>query len=144
MFIMTAAPPNNAAAPIAPVFIGIAAPELEEAEALAADVAALFAAPPPAVLMLDVGVGTPEVNGALLAELAPAKAGAWVVWLGLAVAVLFAGLRTPSITWITPLEVRTFGTTTCALLTKTEPFEMVMRMLPPARVLMVSFLRRVL
>ena len=97
MFMTTAAPPNKAAAPIAPVFIGMAPPELV-LEAAEAEVAALFAAPPPAVLMLDVGVGTPEVNGALLAELAPEKAGLPLVWLGLAVAVLLAGLSTLSMT----------------------------------------------
>ena len=97
MFMTTAAPPNKAAAPIAPVFIGMAPPELV-LEAAEAEVAALFAAPPPAVLMLDVGVGTPEVNGALLAELAPEKAGLPLVWLGLAVAVLLAGLSILSMT----------------------------------------------
>jgi hypothetical protein len=149
MFIITAAPPKSAAAPIAPVFIGIAIPELElddpdpdPEDPAAALVAALFAAPPPEVLIADVGVGTPEVNGALLAELAPEKAGDPLVEL--VDAVLLAGLRTLSITWITPLATSTFGTVTAALFTKTVPLAMVILILPPSRVFSVVLLSRVL
>ncbi len=83
-----AAPPNKAAAPNAPVFIGIAAALL-----------LLLDWPPPAlVATAPVGVGTPLVNGTFDAEEAPEKAGIWVAIDGLGVAVVFIGLRTLSIT----------------------------------------------
>lgn len=90
MFITAAAPPKRAANPMAPVSIGrAAAPELE----LAALERALEAA---AVLMEDVGVGTPDVYGSLLALVALGKASAVVAVLTAAVA--FIGFRTRSMT----------------------------------------------
>lgn len=71
--------------------------------------------PTTAVLMLEVGVGIPDVYGSAEPDEAPGKASA--VALPLApVAVAFIGLRTESITWMTPLEVKTLAVTTRALL----------------------------
>ena len=83
------APPaaNSTAAPIAPVRMGIAAPEVLDEAAAAVEVATM--APPPSVV---VGVGTPEVKGTEAAEVAPAKATAVVEALGVRVVAL--GLRT--------------------------------------------------
>ena len=65
-----AAPPKSAAVPTPPVFIGIAAPELElllaDAVLEAEEAAALACEVGPSVLMLLVGVGTPLVNGTLV------------------------------------------------------------------------------
>ena len=66
MLYTRAAPPNRAAAPIAPVFIGIAA-----LASLVVDAVSCSCSPPG----VDVGVGTPLVNGISLAEEAPPKAG---------------------------------------------------------------------
>lgn len=89
---MIAAPPKSAAAPIAPVWSGAGAlPELVPAAAEAIDVGA-------SVLTEVVAVVTPLVNGSSVAELAPLKAGSWVVAVGLAEAVLLPGFNTPSMT----------------------------------------------
>ena len=69
MFNAAAAPPKRAARATAPVSMGRAAPPLE-----LLDPAALDMAPPAAaVSMAEVGVGTPEVNGAMLTLEAPAN-----------------------------------------------------------------------
>lgn len=77
MFMIATAPPNRAAAPTAPVFIGMATPfelellpepEPEPAPAAPVAVAAL------GVAMADVGAGMPLVNGTTEAELAPENA----------------------------------------------------------------------
>lgn len=86
----TAAPaPNNAAAPTAPVLIGMAGPLVDE---LTASVAA---GPAPSVVGLTcvVGVGWSEVNGTSEADDAPVKPGAPVVAEGSGPAVAL-GLRT--------------------------------------------------
>lgn len=78
----TAAPPNRAAAPTAPVIIGAAF--------LVDEVA------PVAAGAVDVGTGMPEVKGTPppLALEAPVKAGSWELAEGLGLAVLFWGFRT--------------------------------------------------
>lgn len=79
MFMIAAAPPNSAAAPTAPVFMGMAMPsELELAPEsgpppVAAAEAKLVGA---AVLIEVVAWGTPLVNGVPSAEVASLKAGA--------------------------------------------------------------------
>merc|ERR1711939_942291 len=98
---------------------GIAPPELElelpEEPPVAAAEAALVG---PSVFTEVVAEATPLVNGVSDAELAPLKAGACVDAVGCADAVRLPGLRTPSITCITPLATRTSWVTTRALLTK--------------------------
>ena len=92
MFITAAAAPKSAAAPTAPVFIGIAMPlVLELAPAPDALAPAVPLAVTPAV---DDGTGMPLVNGTEDALLAPEKAGAWVLAVGLGVSSGFLGLRT--------------------------------------------------
>ena len=83
---------NSAAAPTAPVFMGAAAAFFVVLDAPPAAVGE----PPPTVPppMTEVGAVTPEVNGALETEEAPANATAVMVAVGFAVAVLLAGLRT--------------------------------------------------
>lgn len=73
MFMKAAAPPNRAAAAMAPVFCGIA-PPLDEL--VAVSVAAEEAELGPTVLMEVVAMGTPLVNGTSDAEVALPKAGA--------------------------------------------------------------------
>lgn len=87
------APPaaKRAAAPIAPVLIGIAAPFLvvDEAPPAADD----WAAPAPPA-RVAVGVGTPEVYGTSVAVEAPEKAADWVDAVGLGIAIVMLGFRT--------------------------------------------------
>jgi len=105
-----AAPPNKATIPNAPVSIGRQAPSVE--------VALACAEATESVAMDEVGVAMPEVNGSSLALLALGKACSVAdVSAVFGVAVLFAGLRTRSITWTTPLRTRTLGVMTRALLT---------------------------
>ena len=140
--------------------MGIAAPEVLDEAAAAVEVAT--AAPPPREV---VGVGIPEVKGTEAAEVAPAKATVVVEALGPRVVAL--GLRTlggckwrafgtvwgegfdkgtyASMTCTTPFATSTSGVTTLALLTKTEPFKIVMVTSLPWRVLIeVPFDRSVL
>ena len=82
MFMITAAPPKRAAAPTAPVFIGMAIP-LDLLDPAEAPLPPLPPLAPPAlvealaadgVAIAEDGTGTPLVKGTLVAELAPAKA----------------------------------------------------------------------
>ncbi len=82
MFAKTAAPPNRAATPTAPVFIGAARALLDDEWAAVATGAVVVAG------------GTPEVKGTPVALLAPENAGPWVEAVGFGVAVLFRGFRT--------------------------------------------------
>lgn len=93
MFMTAAAPPKRATMPIAPVSIGRHAPPEELLEA-ACD--ALASALEASGAIVDVGVGTPEVNGSLVALVAPGKASIVVLVLG--VAVVLPGLRSLSMT----------------------------------------------
>lgn len=96
-------------------------------------------APPPIV---DVGVGTPELSPTLDAEEAPEKAAAPVVAEAEGIAMVMLGLRTLSMTWTTPLAIRTSGVTTFALLTKVVPLFMVMvRFMPAMDLSIVLFVR---
>src|ERR1700712_1548556 len=122
--------PKRAAAPIAPVRAGAAAPAL-----LLVDVAVALAAPPPTD---SVAEGMPEVYGALETLDAPGKA------TPAAVAVAFPGLRTLSITWTTPPAMRTSAVTTFALLTSTEPLTMRTISSVPSRVLSLVLSAKVL
>ena len=82
-FASTAAPPKRAAAPIAPVLMGAAAPRLGEV------------APPVAAGAVEVGVGIPDVYGMpAVPVLAPLKAGGLLEAEGSGLAVVFIGLRT--------------------------------------------------
>lgn len=127
-----AAPPNKAAAPTAPVFIGMpAAPDelLEDARVVVAE---------PAAAILDVGAVTPEVKGTSVPELAPENAGVAEVCAGFAVAIVLLGFRTASITWTTPLLISTSGLMTLALLTNTVPLmTLIVRFCPPSVVTVV-------
>lgn len=91
MFKKTAPAPKRAAAPTAPVFIGMAPPEEEEDEP---DVVVAAAPPLPRVPVAD---GTPLVNGTFEALDAPEKATAPAVAEAPG-AVVFDGLRTWSMT----------------------------------------------
>lgn len=90
-FIHTLAPANKAAAPIAPVFIGAAAPELELDVAVAASMDVAAATPPPIIV---VGVGTPEVNGSSEALEAPLKATDCEEAVATGVAIVMSGFST--------------------------------------------------
>lgn len=85
--------------------MGMAAPlaELEDPEpVLAAAVFVTPAAPPEAVAPAgtDDATGMPLVNGRLLPDEAEAHAGMVILMLG--TPVVLAGLRTSSMTWMTP------------------------------------------
>jgi len=96
-------------------------------------------APPP---MVDVGVETPELRPTLDADEAPEKAAEPDVADAEGIAMVMLGLRTLSMTWMTPLATRTSGVTTLALLTKMVPLFMVMvRFMPAMDLSMVLFFR---
>lgn len=97
MFMTSAAPPKSAPIPIAPVAAGCQAAPLELL--LPPLVAELWLPCGPGadwVAIVDVGVGTPEVNGTLLADVALGKASAVVAVFGTIVEL--DGLRTRSMT----------------------------------------------
>ena len=77
---------------MAPVLIGMAAPDLDED--LAAPAAADDCAAPAPPAMTDVGVATPEVKGTSLAEEAPEKAADCEVALATGVAEVMLGFKT--------------------------------------------------
>jgi hypothetical protein len=124
------APPKRAPRPTAAVARG--APPVEEVDPT----------PDPApgapelvgAAVIVVAAVTPDVNGTppSLAVEAPGNAGTVVDGFG--AAVEFCGLRTPSMTWTTPLETKTSGVMTFALLTKTSPSMTVTVMFPPPTV----------
>jgi len=146
-----AAPPNNAAAPTAPVSLA-AAPffVLLLAAAVAPPVGVKLTATCVVLVtkstIVVVGVGTPLVNGTVLADEAPLNAPAAAASLSLeevVVLVALLGLSTESIICNTPPPRRMSEFTTRAELTKTVPLEMVMvRLLPPrvGRVVLLSSL----
>ena len=77
---------------MAPVLIGIAAPadDDDDDEPPEPDPEAGVGAIP---IVID-GVGTPDVRGLSLAEVAPAKATDWVEAVGFGIAIVLFGLRT--------------------------------------------------
>lgn len=77
---------------MAPVRIGMAAPDLEDDDAPPAVADDWAEATPPA--MLDVGVATPDVYGTLLADEAPEKATDCVLAVVLGVAEVALGFKT--------------------------------------------------
>lgn len=110
----------------------------------------------PVAAAVFVFSGTPDVKGMSLTELAPEKAASWVLAVGLAVAEGLSGLRTltmlagfvkadgmtyASMTWTTPLAMRTSGTMTLASLTQTVPLWITMLSFSPSEVVREPFLR---
>ena len=93
MFIITAAPPKRAAAPTAPVILGAAAPPL-----LLLLLLLELATGALLVATLEDGTGIPLVKGVPETELAAEKSVPPEVAVGFGVAVVFAGLRTSSMT----------------------------------------------
>ena len=91
----TPAPANKAAAPIAPVLIGIAAPDEDD------EVPDPDTDPDPdpeagvgAIPTVIIGVGTPDVRGLSVALEAPAKATDWVEAVATGIAEVLLGFRT--------------------------------------------------
>ena len=89
----TPAPANKAAAPIAPVLIGIAAPD-EDDEAPDPDTDPDPEAGVGAIPNVISGVGTPDVRGFSVALEAPAKAMDWVDAVATGIAEVSLGFRT--------------------------------------------------
>ena len=136
---------------MAPVFTGIATPELElERIPLLAAVAEEAGAGVGPVPIDDVGAGTPDVRGFSDALEAPANATDCTDADACGIALVMFGLRTLSevstsrhsigargvetylsMTCTTPLETRTLGMMTLALLTNTLPSSIRMVRLPP-------------
>ena len=146
-FNIAAAPPNNAATPTTPVTIGIAATPLLELLAAPTALEALLACPatpPVAAAGTVLGGGIPFVNGAAVADVAPANAGLPAVALGAGFAVAFAGLSTASMMCTTPSCTRMSGVITLAPLTKmSEPTTVMVMFMPGSRVGKVIFIRSV-
>lgn len=96
-FSRAAPAPKRAAAPTAPVFIGIAPPVLEDEPPLPLPLPPVAAAASelgPMVFTDVVASGTPLVNGVPAVELAPLKAALWLVADGVGMAVAFIGFKT--------------------------------------------------
>ena len=92
-------------------------------------------APPVAAAGTLLGMLTPLVNGAILIELAPGKATTPPDSLAFGGIIAFMGLRTASMTCMTPSRMRMLGVMTLAWLTKMSPAESrVMEMFWPMKV----------
>ena len=89
----TPAPANKAAAPIAPVLIGIAAPD-EDDEVPDPDTDPDPEAGVGAIPTVIIGVGTPDVSGLSVALEAPAKATDWVEAVATGIAEVLLGFKT--------------------------------------------------
>ena len=122
MFKRTAAPPKRAAAPTAPVFIGMATPSDPEPDCCCTTSRSCrrcHCCNRRSNAGSRRGHTTGEMGHSVALD-APAKAGPeFPEAEGLGAAVAFPGFNTPSMTWTTPFATNTSGTTTRALLTKT-------------------------